>query len=314
MPEKQCGRTACSSSDPVPRWSPHCCLHHESKQVQLCCSWVCLPWCVIKWVAVSCRATPQWTCSCQKAARSLMLLPRNTIKSGSEDHGVGMHGQTSSPSALSKGRPLPPGSCWGLGCTEGHEVSGSIQALQALHKKVVPQFVFKTHQPTGKVHPQCQLGPTGGISWHQPARSTPELQKSLEQPDAATQKPTRSPGSDQSEQTAAEGALGPAVMLPCCPTGVLVTRDCVAATLGADRQVSHSPSAVRLLLWLQEATAGHELSECGEREQPAHLSPPGTGDFLPNPPGEGSLPWDPDGARSRGWDISRQCPARSWET
>lgn len=210
-----------------------------------------------------------------------------------------MHRQASSSSAMSKGRPLPPGSWWGLGCTEGREVSGSTRALQALYKKVVSQFVFKTHQPTGKVCPQCQLGPTGGISWHQPARSTSELQEGLEQPDAATQKPMKGPGSEQSDRTAAEGALGPAVMLLCCPTRVHGSHPgCCPA--------SHSPSA--------------ELDSCCDSKKPQQDTSclnVGRGNSLPIclPPAlrissqtlpmrKGSLPSDPDrgaqpGQRSR---------------
>lgn len=53
--------------------------------------------------------------------------------------------------------------------------------LQTFCKKGTPQFVFKTHQPSGKVHPQCLLGPVRGISWHLPARSMLGLQSCHQQ-------------------------------------------------------------------------------------------------------------------------------------
>lgn len=54
-------------------------------------------------------------------------------------------------------------------------------SLQALCKKAVPQFVFKTHQLSGKVHLQYLLAPARGISWHQPARSMLGLQSRHQQ-------------------------------------------------------------------------------------------------------------------------------------
>lgn len=54
-------------------------------------------------------------------------------------------------------------------------------SLQELYNKTVPQFVFRTHPLSGKVRLQYLLGPAGGTSWHQPARSMLELQSCHQQ-------------------------------------------------------------------------------------------------------------------------------------
>jgi len=68
-----------------------------------------------------------------------------------------------------------------VGCSQGGEAGSfgwfcSSASLQALYNKVVPQFVFKTHQLSGNIHPQILLGPAVDISGHQPARSVLGLQ------------------------------------------------------------------------------------------------------------------------------------------